>query len=413
MQLLLTTALLALALPAAPEYHEGLVFPPEKLHNHSSSIVETPGGDLLAAWFHGQGEKSDDSLVVLGSRKRKGAADWSAPFVMADNPGLPDQNPTIFIDPDGRLYLWWISALANTRETYFLQCRTSTDYAGDGAPKWDSNGFIAREPLNLAEAMDTMAAGVDAKFGASFDSEPKYRERLVHGVRMARFDETYIDDWKEPVIGRLAGMLSWMPRCQPIMLSDKRLAIGLYSDVYMTSLTCFTEDGGATWTYGEPMRDYGLIQPALVRKQDGTLVAYGRDKGPAKKIRVAESADGGVTWSRFYDLEIANPDSSVSVVRLENGHWVMICNDLTGQDGRHGRSRLVAYLSDDEGANWRWKRNIEDSTVGPEFKPHASYPTVIQARDGMIHVTYTYTPTDGETIKHVSFDEDWIRAGVE
>ena len=413
MNLLLTAALLSLSVPAAPEFQETLIFPPEKLHNHSSSIVETPEGNLIAAWFHGQGEKTDDTLVVLGARKQKGEDTWSAPFVLADNPGLPDQNSTLYIDPDGKLYLWWISALANTRETYFLQYRTSTDYEGTGAPKWDWNGHILEKPENLIGAMETMSKSVDAKFGAAFDSEEKYRSRLEHGVRMAQFDATYMAEWDDPAIGRLSGMLSWMPRCQPIMLADGRMAIGLYSDVYLTSLTCYTDDGGATWSYGEPMADYGLIQPALVQRKDGTLVAYGRDKSPNKKIRVAESKDAGRTWDKFYDLDIPNPDSSVSVVKLANGNWVMICNDLTGQDGRHGRSRLAAYLSDDEGATWKWSRKIENSTTPPEYKPHASYPTVIQTRDGMIHVTYTYTPTDGETIKHVAFDEDWIRTVVE
>jgi predicted neuraminidase len=192
------------------------------------------------------------------------------------------------------------------------------------------------------------------------------------------------------------------------MLSDKRMVLGLYSDVYMTSLACFTEDGGATWEFGEPMADYGLIQPALVQRKDGTLVAYGRDKGPAKKIRVAESKNGGQTWAKFYDLPVDNPDSSVSVVALKNGHWVLICNDLPGDDGRHGRSRLVALLSDDEGSTWKWRRVIEDSTNPPDFHPHAAYPSVIQGTDGLIHVVYTYTPGD-EAIKHVAFNEAWLQ----
>jgi len=32
---------------AAPEYSGELIFPLEKWHNHSSSIVELPNGDLL------------------------------------------------------------------------------------------------------------------------------------------------------------------------------------------------------------------------------------------------------------------------------------------------------------------------------------------------------------------------------
>ena len=31
--------------------------------------------------------------------------------------------------------------------------------------------------------------------------------------------------------------------------------------------------------------------------------------------------------------------------------------------------------------------------------------------DGMVHVTFTYTPGPGETIKHVWFNEEWVKAG--
>ena len=75
---------------AQPLYEAELIFPAEKFHNHSSTIVETPQGDLLAAWFHGKGERNDDTLVISGARKKKGATTWSAPFLMADNKNLPE-----------------------------------------------------------------------------------------------------------------------------------------------------------------------------------------------------------------------------------------------------------------------------------------------------------------------------------
>lgn len=411
MNLLLAAILIAAADAAAPVFFEELVFPPEPMHNHSSSIVETPNGDLLVAWFHGRGEKTDDTLVINGARRRKDADKWSKPFVMADNQNLPDQNSVLYIDPDGRLYLWWISSLANTRETYLLQYRTATAYEADGPPTWEWNDTIMCRPKNLVAVMDKISTGVDAKFDKMFDFEEKYRKRLEHGLRMARIDDTYMTDWQDRVWGRLTGMLTWMPRCQPIMLSDNRMMIGLYSDVYCTSLSCFTEDGGKTWEYGEPMADYGLIQPAFIQKKDGTIIAYGRDKGPLRYIRVAESTDGGLTWGNFHDLKIRNPESSVSVTKLQNGHWILLCNDLDGRDGRHGRSRLTAYISDDEGATWKWRRNIEDNHRPPDDNPHASYPTVIQTRNGMIHVTFTYTPKPNETIKHVWFNEEWVKEG--
>ena len=39
------------------------------------------------------------------------------------------------------------------------------------------------------------------------------------------------------------------------------------------------------------------------------------------------------------------------------------------------------------------------------------YPSVIQARDGAIHVTYSYFTPQGKAIKHVRFEEAWVKAG--
>ena len=101
-QIILTTLLVHNSVDHGEEH----IFPPENYHNHSSSLVETPQGDLIACWFHGRGECTDDSLVILGARKKKGTSEWSKPFLMADNQNLPDQNCTMFIDPDKRLWLF-------------------------------------------------------------------------------------------------------------------------------------------------------------------------------------------------------------------------------------------------------------------------------------------------------------------
>src|SRR2546430_4558990 len=96
-----------------PFYKAELIFPLESWHNHASCIVETPNGDLLVCWFHGSGERTTDDVKIEGARKRKGAKQWSARFTMADTPGYPDTNCTMFIDPRGRLWLLWPTILAN------------------------------------------------------------------------------------------------------------------------------------------------------------------------------------------------------------------------------------------------------------------------------------------------------------
>ncbi len=173
------------------------------------------------------------------------------------------------------------------------------------------------------------------------------------------------------------------------------------------SLAAFTEDWGKTWTFSEPIITYelGNIQPAFVPKRNGDIVAFMRDNGVPNKIRTATSKDKGVTWGPVTHLTIPNPGSSVDAVALQNGNWVLVCNDTT-----NGRHLLTAYLSEDEGATWPIHRGIE--TFEPE-QGSGSYPSLIQAKDGMLHCTYSYTRKDvpGSTIKHVWFNEEWIRGG--
>src|SRR3989441_3849166 len=111
--LCLATAI-GLAIPArtdkveARPFHEAeLIFPLEHWHNHASMIVEAPNGDLLVCWYHGSGERTEDDVVIRGARLSKRTGKWSEPFLLADTPGYPDANPTMFIDPRQRLWLLW------------------------------------------------------------------------------------------------------------------------------------------------------------------------------------------------------------------------------------------------------------------------------------------------------------------
>jgi hypothetical protein len=51
--------------PAAPTpLKSDLIFPLGKIHNHSSSIVELPNGNLLVCRFHGSGDLAFRSCTV-------------------------------------------------------------------------------------------------------------------------------------------------------------------------------------------------------------------------------------------------------------------------------------------------------------------------------------------------------------
>ncbi len=373
-------------LGAGPEgvFEEGHIFPASPMKCHSSSVVETPDGDLLACWYYGVGERKDDTLIIRGARKRKGQTVWDTPFLMADSQDLPDCNPMMFIDPANKLWLFWVAVQDNEWGAALLKYRTSTDYSGPGAPRWDWQEVAHCRPRNFEEQWFAFA---DA-----------------HKQEMDYYEET-----AAPARTKLARRLGWMTRAQPIMLSEKRMLVGLYSDVFHCSLAMATEDSGTTWQFSDPILGIGCIQPAFALKKNGDVVAYMRDYSPAHRIQTAVSKDGGVTWSEATLMDIPNPGSSVECITLANGNWLLVCNDP--ESGKE-RNQLTVYLSDDEGATWKWRRSLETDAM------QASYPSVIQAKDGTMYCTYTYylgRNAEGRkmrTIKWVRFDEAWVKAGA-
>ena len=127
----LLSAALSICALADPEISSELIFPQEKWHNHSSSIVELPNGDLLVCWFHGSGERPSDDVLIQAARWNHVSRKWSAPFLMADTPGFPDTNPTMFIDSRKRLFLLWPAIIANQWETALMKYRISENYQQD------------------------------------------------------------------------------------------------------------------------------------------------------------------------------------------------------------------------------------------------------------------------------------------
>lgn len=385
---------LPLLLAASPaDYSTEHIFPPEDFHNHSSSIVETPEGDLIACWFHGKGERKDDTLVILGARKNKGAQTWSEPFVMADNPNLPDQNCMLFIDPDKRLWLFWTSAIDNEVRSYFPMYRYSVDYESDGPPVWGWQNALFCRPQDA-----------ETSFTELYETrlEQIRSGELQWGVCKEQAIQ-HMQERQEMVGDKLFQRIGWLPRQPPIMLTDKRLMLGLYSDTFDCSLFAFTEDAGQTWQFTRPLIPWG-IQPALVQRTNGELFAYLR---ASLMTRCIKSTDDGWTWTEV-PLDIPNAGSSVAVLRLASGNWLLLVND--DPSGRH---QLSLYLSTDEGETWTRKRFLErmDPAQG---KCTASYPTVIQSADGRIHCTYTHmneAEFTGKSIHHASFTEAWVESG--
>jgi predicted neuraminidase len=367
-----------------PVYQAELIFPLHPQHNHAPSIVECPNGDLLASWYRGSGERRADDVAVYGARLKKGSRQWSEAFLMADTPGFPDCNTTMQVDADGRLWLFWPVILANTWESCLTQYRISEDYQGKGAPRWKWQGSLFLIPRNFERKMEE-----GWQHHATLSSQPP--EDFVGPEQVAKL--------KSLIRDKLAQRLGWQPRCKPTVLPSGRVLLPLYSDTFSAGLMAISDDGGKTWFASEPLAGYGSIQPTVLRRNDGTLVAFMRENGPLKRIRVSESRDDGVSWGPVGVSDLPNPGSGLDGVRLRNGHWLLVYNDTT-----QGRHSLAVSLSDDEGRTWRWTRHLEREPTGSFH-----YPAVIQGRDGRIHVVYSYFVPGGKSMKHAAFDEAWIQ----
>lgn len=399
-----------------------LIFPLEHWHNHASMIVEAPNGDLLVCWYHGSGERTEDDVVIRGARLSKRTGKWSAPFLLADTPGYPDTNPTMFIDPRQRLWLLWPTILANEWETALMKYKVSSDYQREGPPRWEVSEVLHVTPGD--------------EFKTTVDRE---LDRLAGTVVMDDRRRQAVEGLRKNAADKLARRLGWMTRAHPYVLDGTRLIVPLYSDLFSFSLMAITDDWGATWKTSLPLVQFGNIQPSLVGKKDGTLVAYMRDNGPApKRLHVSQSRDRAETWSAVQDSTLLNPGSGAEVIALANGHWVLVYNDLES-----GRYSLAVSLSEDEGATWPWTRHLELDPPSPQAAtagqalpsvPAATagqgdsqqrgeyhYPSVIQARDGTLHASYSYfiPPAQAKkdaqgrqirkAIKHAHFNEAWIR----
>jgi len=389
--------LLTLAVPAGaqkPFYESQHLFPPERWHNHGSCIVELPNGDLLVCWYNGSGERTADDVKVEGMRKRKGTTKWSERFLMADTIGFPDCNPCMFVDPQGRLWLMWVAIIANQWHTALLRYQISDNPRGTGAPRWTHSDILILKP---GEEFAEMVA-------KQCDEDEKRIDQILPPERRQE-GLAYLAERRKNAADKYFRRMGWMTRVHPFVLNNKRIIVPLYSDGFDFSIMAISDDGGRTWQASRPLISFGGVQPSLVQKRDGTLVAYMRDNGPPpQRVMRSESRDGGMTWSPVVDDDIPNPGSGLEVIRLQSGRWAMVCNDT--EQGRH---RLAVLLSDDEGRTWKWKRYLENDPPGAGSY---SYPSIIQAKDGTLHVTYSWSqPGKGSCIKYAHFNEQWVLQG--
>lgn len=154
-----------------------------------------------------------------------------------------------------------------------------------------------------------------------------------------------------------------------------------------------SKDGGDTWEFipvdNESKLD--VIQPSVLFYDKNRLQILCRSKQGS--VVQAWSYDGGETWGKLSKTTLLNPNSGTDAVTLKDGSQLIVYNpDVPGKDWFNGRAKLRVASSTD-GKAWKDVMILENGT-----KEEYSYPAIIQAADGLVHITYTY---DRKNVKHV------------
>jgi predicted neuraminidase len=242
------------------------------------------------------------------------------------------------------------------------------------------------------------------------------------GLYIKSFDQG--QTWSTPTA--LPAGLVGPAKNKPLCLSNGDILCGTSSETWR-SWSCWVEisrDGGDTWSrHGPivapehadghragvdepvsatwdaashelvlPQQQHGVIQPTVWEHAPGQLSMLMRATQGVGFVCAARSADYGRTWSAVSLTDIPCPNSGLDAVRLVDGRIVLACNPT-----HQGRTPLSLLVSENNGATWPWRADLE--TEPGEY----SYPSIIQASDGRVHVVYTWCRM---RIQHVALDLD-------
>jgi predicted neuraminidase len=280
-------------------FDEELIFdqiPGYPVH-HCSTMTETAGGDLLASWYGGSYESSDDQAIFL-SRHNRTSRQWSKPRVLVRSPGKPPGNAVLFTDDRNRVWLVWgrmDGEQPMLRGTGWDACRLFSRTSDDNGITWTED------------------------------------KPFFHGT------------------------LGWLPRNLTIKLRDGSLVLPLSDERngggVDLSFFLSSRDEGKTWTKSGIMR--GGEQPTFIERNDGSLLAYLRVR---PNIVASESNDGGRTWTEPKPTKWKNPDAGISMRKLANGHVLLVFNN---QDD--SRTPLHIARSTDDGRTWSEPLKLESN----------------------------------------------------
>jgi len=296
-----------------------------------------PCGRLWATWYGG-GEGEDHCNYVLLATSANAEAPRSSLTLVIDPDGdgpVRAYDPCLWHDPAGRLWLFWAQG-----------CQGHTDER----------------------------SGVWAITTRQSDAEdPSWSEpvRICDGIMMNKPTVLSTGEWLIPVA-------RWRREGS--------------AQVYGSA------DQGVTWSF----RGQANVPKAEDRNCDEHMIVELRDGGLWMLVRTVYgigqsfSADRGATWRPVEPSGIPHPTSRFFIRRLRSGRLLLVKHGPMNE--RTGRERLMAFLSEDDGASWRGGLLLDE-------RDGVSYPDGVEAADGAIRVIYDYQRRGAKEILLATFTE--------
>ena len=188
-------------------------------------------------------------------------------------------------------------------------------------------------------------------------------------------------------------------RSKPVLFSDGSIGVPVYHELagIFSELLKVDQDGRVMGKYRITWGQHTL-QPSLIIESPFRALALHRQRGTAqRKIMSNRTSSGGMHWSAIQPIDLPNPDASVAALKAHDGKYILAFNNR-----KNDRKNLALAVSIDKGNSWRVIGNVEDSQGNDD---EFSYPTIVQAADGMFHMVYTWKR---KGIAHVQFNPAWV-----
>lgn len=427
---------------------------------NGSSVAELSDGSLLAVWSQGNGGPEGTTTCIMGSRLPEGETSWTKPFEVIDVFGVADMDPTLYIDSNGTLWMFWYPVMSATVETAQLRFAYAEaggyefNKIGNKAPHWDWSdtvplkiGMISGDPVkpgttkfrglengNYADKWvdDTFQIRINAGYQslAGYLSEvegaaEKLDERHTDVLQKIGGDASYqiftptVADKLWPKNGEvqrsgypLLRRIGWQTKGAPIEITVKagtllstgeaaeeattRMILPLYSEGLGMSMMILTDDGGKTWMVSDPIIGDDNLQPVLLEGEDGVMAIMATGEDGFKQGK----AQVAFSEDGYTWSDIAR--YSDSIPDCGNGLDATNIGDaqviVTASE-----NTLTVTLFDSEGVV------LGTKSITGEESAVFNHPSLVVDADGDICITYTVNDgPNGNTVQFVAVDEAWI-----